>query len=173
MNRIEVGEPYLNRSGPSKEGFELSLSGSLPQLTLGFPRLSPEEIECVKSGPSRFGVAEVEGVLFFLFRFDPCIAWSDTPYHRALEEAVRPVKLALLQERSRAVLQVVLVSAEDSIVQAIRLVALDPPTTRALWQAVLLQDSLPPDYDAWIARVYGRYSSRELARLGVTSRGGA
>lgn len=172
MRRLEVGQPFLGRSGPSPEGVQLSLSGSAPELQLFLSGLTEREVESVRTGPCRFGVCEAEGALFFLYRFDPSIPWSDSPYHRALEERLRPVNLALLGEQSRALLTVVLVSAEDSVVRAIRAVSLSPEVTRALWQAVLLQDALPADYDARIRRAYARYTSRDLARLGTTGKGG-
>ncbi len=126
----------------------------------------------VPTGPARFGVLETNGVLFFLFRFDPAIGWSDSPYHRALEERVRPVNLQLLTEQTRALLMVCLVNAEDSIVRGIRAVTLNPETTRALWQAVLLQDKLPVDYDARIQQVYRRMTTSQMAREAVISKGG-
>lgn len=172
MRRLEVGQPFAGRAGPSPEGVQLCLSGSHPELQLFLSRPTPAEVESIRRGPCHFGVCEAEGVLFFLYRFDPAFPWSDTPYHRALEEAHRPVNLALLNEESRALLTVVLVRAEDSIVQAIRVVSLSPRVSRALWQVVLLQETLPPDYEARIQRVYARHSSRELARLGLHAPGG-
>jgi hypothetical protein len=171
MPTISVGQPF-GQFGPRSEGFELSLGGSSPELLPVLTKITEAEVTSVTTGPARFGVLETNGVLFFLFRFDPAIGWSDTPYHRALEEAVRPVNLQLLTEQSRALLMVYLISAEDSILRGIRAVTLNPEATRALWQAVLLQDKLPPDYDARIQQVYHRLNSSQMAREAVISKGG-
>jgi hypothetical protein len=174
MQTIKVGKPFLDRFGPLTPGVQLSLSGTTPELHLIFDKLTQAEVEAVRSGPARFGVYQFKQVLFFLYRFDPAIPWSDTPYHIALERPHREVNLQLLTEQSRALLTIYLISAEDGIVQVIRALTLNPETTRALWQAVLLQDpdKLPEHYDNDIEQAYAQLNSAQMAREGVVSKGG-
>lgn len=172
-NHLAIGAPFLGRQGPSPEGVQLVMGGG-PQLQLFLPKLTPEEIHCIQNGPAHFGVHEVAGVLFFLYRFDPAIPWSDTPYHRALEEAVRPVALPRLEgPESRLLLQVVLVRCEDSRVAALRTLSLPPHLSRALLAAVAAQGPLPPDYDERIARAYARFPrTKDLLEGAITGKGG-
>lgn len=67
-------------------------------------------------------------MLFFLFRTDGLTrGWADTPYYRALEEArTGALKLPELKENERLLLQLVLVRAENAMVEAIRVVSLGP-----------------------------------------------
>lgn len=169
---LRIGYPY-GSPGPRPPGVELCLSDTSPTLLMVLPELKQQEIVAVAQGESRFGVYEEGPMLFFLYRFDPAFPWSDTPYHRALEEARRPVQLSLLTERSRALLLVTLVSAEDGLIQVLRAVTLDPQVTRALWQGVLLQETLPPNYDQRLEQIYARLTSAQMARNGITCRGGA
>jgi len=44
MSRLSVGEPFLNRQGPSPEGAQLVMGGG-PQLQLFLSSPTPEELE--------------------------------------------------------------------------------------------------------------------------------
>jgi hypothetical protein len=174
MRVIEVGQAFSDQPGPLTPGVQLSISGATPELHLILDNLTQAEVEAVRAGPARFGVYQFKQVLFFLYRFDPATPWSDTPYHIALERPYRKVNLQLLTEQSRALLTVYLVSAENGIVRVIRALSLNPETTRALWQAVLLQDpdKIPEYYDNDLQQVYARLNSAQMAQEGVVSKGG-
>lgn len=172
MFSYEVGKPF-GRGGPFQEGFELRMKGG-PALLLFFRGLTPEETRGAREGRVWFGVAEEEGVLFFLFNIEGLTqGWADTPYHRALEERVLgPLELPELAPGQRLLLTLFLVSAEDGILRVMRVLSLTPEVSQALLQAVAFQGDLPGDYDLRIARVYARLTSEDLARRGKVGQAG-
>lgn len=173
MRRLAVGQS-VSGGRPMQEGFELRMGGG-PALVLAFRDLTPGEVEGVRSGEAWFGVAEKEGVLFFLFRIEGLTdGWADSPYHRALEEeAFGPLTLPELSPGGRLALTLVLLSAEDGVVRALRFLSLSPRVSEALLRGVKAQGAFPADYDERLVRIYARFSSEDLAREGVVDRGGA
>lgn len=149
----------------------LILGDSSPVLLISIPGVRAREVQAICRDRCWFGVYEEEGLLFFLYRFGKAFSWSYTPYHRRLEEQRRPVRLSLINESSRALLQVIVTGSEDGVVRGWRMVGLSPAVTQTLWQAVLMQDLLPADY---FQRAEGVAASRgvlEMVKQGVICRG--
>jgi hypothetical protein len=153
------------------QGVSLILGDSSPVLLVYMPGLSAREVQAICQDRCWFGVYEEEGVLFFLYRFGKAFSWSYTAYHRRLEEQRRPVRLSLISESSRALLQVIVTGSEDGVVQGWRMVGLSPAVTQTLWQSVLMQDGLPDDYAQRIETVAVGRGVLEMVKQGVICQG--
>lgn len=141
MHLLSVGQPFVGVERKMDEGVQFSLSGSSAELHLILPKLTEAEIKAIRTAKAEFGIFEHSGVLFFLYRFGRIFPWSDTPYSVHDEEKLRPVNLVLLKEPSRALLTVILVSAENALIRVLRAISLSSEVTRELWMRVEIQRS--------------------------------
>jgi len=161
--RISVGEPYPRRLPPYMvDGGILEYSPGF-HLTLVFGDLSPKEIEMSRRDPIEFGLFEINGVIFLLWRLGRIDGSS--PYSWQLE----PVKLddTPLAATAHALVTVVVVDRTTLIVQALRAVSWSPEFTRAMDAAIRRQAAggVQPDgfkvrteYTEAVLAVYERYS---------------
>ena len=126
-------------------------------------------------GRAEFGLFIEGDLMIFLYRFGHG-EWSDAPFSIHMVPASESVLPALLTGEQRVALNVVLVSANDGIVRALRLVSFSPEFSQRLHAAILAQAALSFDqaaYDAHLARIYKLNSSTGLAgRAVVRCRGG-
>ncbi len=110
-------------------------------------------------------------------RFEPKVPWSDAPFTiHVVPEAERTLPPET-QGEERAVMNITLVSANDGIIQAIRMVSLSPDFTRKFHGAIRRQAGLPFDqsgYNHRLNEIFRKYQTKDLLKRDVAQcKGGA
>ncbi len=175
MHAYEVGKPYSANRQQWPEFGEYNFRGGEHELRLFWDRPSTQEIADVARGRAEFGLFVEDDLIIFLYRFGHG-EWSDAPFSIHMVPASECVLPQPLTGEQRIALNVVLVSANDGIVQALRFVSLSPEFSQRLHTAITAQAAMPFDqaaYDARLARIYKLNSSTGLSgRAVVRCRGG-
>jgi hypothetical protein len=164
MHSLEIGKLYHPGVRHWPEGGEYNFRSGGHELLLRFAHPAAQEIEDVRRGECEFALAPVGDILFFLYRFGQAMRWSDAPYTwHLLPEDQRILSQPPDTEKSRVLLQVILLDASTGIVQALRGVTLSPAFTRSLHTAIRGQMKTPwvggQKYDRQLASAYRRYPS--------------
>lgn len=179
MWRLAIGQPYDSTVSSWPERSEYRIFGGNHLLQVCAGNLSPGFVERFQTAPIRLGLYVQEGVVFVLFRIDGCYDWSDQALHMQLLPA---------EDRSadpyipgtHQILSVVLVNADNGLVEAIRVVTWSKHGSELLLRklnAQLDDDAFTPErHQAIIDRVYRQYPhSAKLAKasLVIEKAGGA
>ncbi len=161
MYRYSVGDHYFHGVDRVEPATNYNFRGGEHELLLICENLRDTEVADVRSGDTRFGFLVFENVIFFLYRFGSSMHWSDCPFSiwRVPEvERVSP-EVAYAPE-TRALLNIILVRAENNTIEALRAVSLSPAVTRQLHAAILQQLRQPlgdAAYKIAIASAYQRW----------------
>src|SRR5581483_8207098 len=142
------------------------------QLLLVFPGLRNHEVQAVKRGAGTLGLYVNGDVIQLVFklegqRVNEGITWSDAPYNRHMEREPRAVPPApeTFEEGQGAPLNIILLRAEDHVVQAIRVVGLSTDFTRKLHAAIIEQSKKPFDqvlYDRKLRMIQAMYDAKQM-----------
>lgn len=133
---LQVGKPYVPGKASLAPFANYNLRGGTHELLLVMGGLTAKEIEAVRKGESEFALVIHRRVIFFLYRFGDGFKWSDAPYSIwMLPESDRIAPEATGPE-TRALLQTILVDADQNLTQAIRATTLSPEFTTALHAAI-------------------------------------
>ncbi|MCL4722643.1 MAG: hypothetical protein KJZ90_00010 [Rhodocyclaceae bacterium] len=169
--RLAIGQPFSPERMKWDDGrfeYRFFKGNHLLQVCLSSPKQS--EIDAFRSGKMNIGLYVERNVIFFLFRIEGCMDWSD----QALSIQLVPStdrELPPLKPGMRTLLSMVLVDADTGLVAALRAVTFSPQFTRLMNQAQSRQLDLPFDADehqAVIADVYRRFpNSKELAKAAM------
>lgn len=177
MHILQVGKPYLPGKRSLPTGTNYNFRGGTHELLLLLDGITPRELESVRAGAAEFALLVFKRVIFFLYRFEPALEWSDCPYSVWLvTEAERQAPRETSAE-TRALLQVALVDANKNTVLALRALTLSPEFTGELHAAINAQLSAEislADYDAAIQQAYLRWPNSEqmLRQASVRAKGG-
>lgn len=177
MHKYEIGALYNPARTAWPESPQYNFRGGQHELTLSYRNPTEEEIASVQSGQARFAFAIEQGVIFFLYRFEPAVQWGDAPFSiHLVPKAERVIPEALPSAESRALLQIFLVDAATGILRAMRTVSLSHDFTRKLHKAITEQSTQPfssTAHDAAIAATYARFKTKALLGRAIEqTRGG-
>ena len=102
------------------EGMSIILASGTPLLTLNFS-VSPGEIEAFLNGPASFALFAEQNVLFFLFKIDGFLDWSDLAFtiHLSGDETIE-------EDYAYLPFNLVLVEPDTKIVKGLRMVTVSP-----------------------------------------------
>lgn len=178
--RLAVGQPFIEgvTSWPA-DRFEYRIwGGGNHMLQLCYGRLTERSIEAFKHGQVHVGIAKLDSTLFFLFRIEGFIDWSDQAYSLRLVEHDEDRQLPDHVAGTHQVLSLVLVESETGIVRGMRVVTWSKHASAVLHR--LLSEQLsdetwtPELHAARVRAVYARYpKSKELVRAALlTERAG-
>jgi len=164
-----VGKPYHPDKTIWPEHVEYDYRGGEHELIMFWPDPTIKEIEEVKNGPAEFGLFVEDNVIFFLYKFGT-MQWSDAPFSIHLipehERVIPGPKHGL-----HAILNIVLVDANNGLIEVLRASTLSPEFTTALEKAIQEQSSKPFDateHQKSIDRAYKMYShSRDMAQRAI------
>lgn len=176
MHLLSVGRPYnpARRSWP--ECSQYSYRGGQHELVLFFSAPTRHEVEAVRTAECEFGLFVEPPVLLVCYRFGSAgkgfVPWSDATFDWHKLAASRPAEATPPpweggSPELRAILSVVLVSAEDGIVRALRQVSFSPEFTRALHKAIWEQAHAPAEsrpggrFEAVHQAIYARHPTAE------------
>ncbi|GAB4278971.1 MAG: hypothetical protein Kow0065_24840 [Methylomicrobium sp.] len=152
--RLTVGERF-NHDTPS-EGMSVILANGTPLLTFNFA-LTPKQIDAFLNGTCSFGLLYENDVLFFLFKIENFLEWSDLAFttHLAGDETVAtgPGYLPF---------NLVLTDSSTKIIKGLRVVTTSPNFASTLANATQEQAKRPfdtLDYYKKIGQLYEKYPS--------------
>jgi hypothetical protein len=167
----EVGTMYQPGWTSSPEGVHYTYRGGQHELAAFLRRPTLAELEALTEGPADFALYVDGDLLLLLYRFrslelDPVIDWSDAPFSiHHVDDAERQLPT---DERGRALLQVLVVDADNGLLHGKRAVTLDEEFTAALHRAIREQAARPwssDEYDRALRQLYASHRSSDLARL--------
>lgn len=166
---ITVGERFENNL--PDEGMSILLNGGVPILAFKFT-VSQRDIENFLNGPVSFGLFADANVLFFLFKIDGFLDWSDLAFtiHLAQDESV-------VDNDGYLPFHLVLLESGPSIVKGLRVITVSPAFRSALAKLIKQQAAEKFDtvgYYQAIGRIYNAYPSTDmmLKKAVIVERGG-
>lgn len=175
---LVVGQPFSEKRAKWTDGsFEYRYwSGNhLLQLCIASP--SRKDIEAFHSGRVHVGLFLEADVIFWLFRIEGLMDWSDQAlsirlWHKS-EQSIPPLSVD-----GRIPLNLVLVDVDTGLVCALRLVTYSPHFSRVFYRAMQRQKDTPFDpkcHTETVSAVYQRFpTSKSLVRSAiVVERAGA
>lgn len=173
MYEYRVGTLYNKNRTRWPQAVEYNYRANTHELRMFLAHLAKPEIEQIASGPCRFALAVEGDVIFLLSDFGKPSPWSDSPYTIHMVPAHEQTEPPELRASERALLTIVLVSAEDGIIRALRTLSLGHDFSNALHTAIREQMGKPFDqarYDRQLANAYQRYPTTQvlLKRVKVT-----
>lgn len=130
------------------------LNSGAPMLVFNFS-LSEKNIAAFQNGMASFGLFAEKKLLFFLFKIEGFLAWSDLAFtiHLAQDERVE-------DNGGYLPFNLVLVESGSSIIKALRMVTVSPAFRSVLAQSIARQSEEPfnvIDHYNSIKTVYDRY----------------
>ena len=168
---LVVGQPFApERTSWPADRFEYRYFGGNHLLQLCIASPSPREVESFESGDIRVGLCIERGILFFIFRIEDVMDWSD-----------QAISIHLVPEKDRDIpdlapgmyagLNMVLVDANTGLVSAMRFATYSPRFSQVLYKELRRQAAAPFDageHRKAIAEVYRKYpKSSALARAAL------
>ena len=166
---LAVGEKF-DHDMPA-EAISIILANGSPMLTFNF-LLTERQISAFLNGTTSFGLFFEPGILFFLFKIDGFLEWSDLAFtiHLAGDEEVE-------ESSSYLPFHLVLVESETKIIKGLRVVTVSP-AFRSLLVRITRQQAKERletiNYYSQIGELYQAYPSADdmLKKALVIEQGG-
>lgn len=168
---LVIGQPFApERSTWPADRFEYRYFGGNHLLQLCIASPSPREVAFFESGDVRIGLYIERGVLFFIFRIEAVMDWSDQAISiHLVSEKDRDIPD--LAPGMRAGLNMVLVDADTGLVSAMRFVTYSPHFSQVFYRELRRQAATPFDageHRKAVVQVYRKYpKSSALARAAL------
>jgi hypothetical protein len=167
--KLIVGEKF-DHDIPA-EGMSIVLMNGVPMIVLNFS-VTKKDIANFLNGSLSFGLFFEQNILFFLFKIEEFLDWSDLAFtiHLAGDEKID-------DNAGYLPFNLVLVESETSIIKGLRLVTVTPAFRSALARITQQQSKEPfdtIDYYKKFGALYGRYPSAAsmLKKAAIIERGG-
>jgi hypothetical protein len=155
--KLTIGERF--ESDLADEGMSILLNGGAPILAFKFS-VSENDIENFLNGPISFGLFADANVIFFLFKIDDFLDWSDLAFtiHLAQGESV-------VDDGSYLPFHLVLLESGTSIVKGLLVVTVSPAFRSALAKLVKQQAAERFDTIGYYQAIGGIYEAYPSAAL--------
>jgi len=167
--QLKVGEKF-DREMPD-ESMSIMLNNDAPILTFNFS-VSEKNIHDFLNGVTSFGLFCEKNILFFLYKIDGFLAWSDLAFttHLTDDETIE-------DDGSYLPFNLVLIESSTSIIKGIRVISVTPRFRSILAELIQLQRKDKFDTLAYyknISVIYESYPKtfNMLAKSLVTEKGG-
>ena len=169
LHHYAVGQLYNSRRTQWPETLQYNYRSGGHELVLFLAAPSPQEVQGIRQGVAEFALFVQKEALFLLFRFGTegeGLPWSDAVFNWWLvPDAERAVPEREASDQERALLNIVLVNAEDGKIAVLRVVTLSPEFTAKL-NAALRQQARTAwkgeaEYDKALNKIYQRYPTTE------------
>ena len=166
---LKVGEKF-DHDMPA-ESMSIMLHGGIPMFTFNFT-VSEKDIQNFLDGTTSFGLFTEKNILFFLFKIDSFLDWSDLAFtiHLAGGEKI-------LDDNSYLPFNLLLIESGTNIIKGIRVVTVTP-TFRSILAKIIQQQNTERfdtlDYYKNISVIYDCYPKgfSMLAKSLITEKGG-
>ncbi len=167
--RLAVGEKFDHDVPP--EGMSIALMNGVPMLLFNFS-VTEKNIAAFQQGSISFGLFSENNCLFFLFKIDKFLDWSDLAFtiHLAQDEKIE-------DNEGYLPFNIVLVDSGTSIIKALRMVTVSPEF-RSMLAQITQQQALERfdtiDYYKKIGAIYKKYPSASsmLKKVAIVEQGG-
>jgi hypothetical protein len=155
--KLTIGERF--ESNLPDEGMSIMLNGGAPILAFKFT-ISERDLENFLNGQVSFGLFANTNVIFFLFKIDDFLDWSDLAFtiHLAQGESV-------VDDGSYLPFHLVLLESGTSIVKGLRVVTVSPAFRSALAELVKRQAAERFDTVGYYQAIGGIYEAYPSAAL--------
>lgn len=164
MEKLEIGKLYIQDRTYYKEETRFDYTQAGAKLEIFFNRPTIQEIRDITKGELRIGFAEVQDIIFMLFRFGKG-EFMDAPYTVHLSV---PFEFEELVENSGYGLLITLVDASNGILKGMRLVGFSNEFSKAFRQVVERQKACKfntRNYDATLNMIFDQYSTADLVNM--------
>lgn len=165
MQKLEVGKQY---PGKMMNGVYLDYDDGFT-LYLFLPNLNEKEITSIRTGSYRFALAEVSGILNFLYEFKHGMKLSDSPFHFGLYTDGRIDNLPEVSDDPEGLpLTVIAVDTTTGVLQAVRLIGLGTRFSKKMISICKEQDAVginQIDYLNKVSSVQSRYQAKDLLKF--------
>lgn len=156
----EVGQKVCT---PSQDEVRVDFNDGGFVLIVKYRSPNAKEKRALKSGTAQFKVSVIDGIVFFLSRFDT-LPWMDAPYHRSLSKDltafVRPA------QGTGYALHVMFIDAATGILLSQRLVGLSTELSSALFDAIACQEDMAmQEIYRKIDSISATYSTTDLVEM--------
>ena len=163
-----VGHPYNGAAGPTEPGPRYNFRYGYHTLTIFQNDLDQKTLQAYNEAPARLGFWKSNPVMWAIFEFQG-LGWQDAPYTPHRVEPQGRTLTELTGPESRYPLTIMVVSAEDSVVRAIRFATMSPRVSqeaRDINQELTQAPFTEREFDRKIKEAYLHYqSSEEMAWL--------
>ena len=166
---LKLGEKF-DHDMPD-ESMSIMLNGGVPVLTFNF-RVSDKDIQNFLNGTASFGLFTDKNILFFLFKIDRFMDWSDLAFtaHLAGGEII-------IDDGSYLPFSLLLIESSTSIIKGIRVVTVTPTFRSILAKILQKQNTERFDTVAYYKNISAIYDSYPkgfsmLAKSLITEKGG-
>ncbi len=132
---LTVGEPFDH--GMPDESMSIVLNSGAPMLIFNFS-LSEKNIAAFQDGLSSFGLFAEKNLLFFLFKIEGFLDWSDLAFtiHLVQDEAIE-------DNGGYLPFNLVLVESGSGIIKGLRMVTVSPTFRSVIVKAIERQNNAP------------------------------
>ena len=162
MNSYKVGEvvPQLKTGG---NYIQIGYGDGLWELRMGYPAITPKEVQELQSGDFRMAITCIDDALFFLFSIGDT-PWSDTPYEPRL---ISPPDVFSTDHKKGmgAPLLLLIADTETGVIKGMRFLGLGELLTSRLHSICTeLNQKRPLNVDAYNAKlnlIYAKYPSTD------------
>lgn len=166
---LKVGEKF-DHDMPT-ESMSIMLNGGIPVLTFNFT-VSEKDIQNFLNGTISFGLFTKKNILFFLFKIDSFLDWSDLAFTVHLAGGER-----IIDNNSYLPFNLLLIESGTNIIKGIRVVTVTPAFRSILVIILKKQNTERFDTLAYyknISAIYDNYPKvfSMLAESLITERGG-
>lgn len=152
-----------NQGGPAwPEGVDYNYRGGDHELRVFMRIPSSGEIETIRKGEARFALVLINGLLFFCFKFGD-MPWSDSSFEWHLIPENERIIPPGLKPNEHALLNVILIDAENGIIKVLRALTLSPKFSQRLHVEIIKQSqrAMPENYETLTQEIYNRYPTTE------------
>ena len=167
--RLTVGEKF-DHDMPD-ESMSIMLNGGTPVLAFNFS-VTEKNIETFLNGITSFGLFAEDNILFFLYKIDGFLDWSDLAFtiHLAGGEKI-------VDDGSYLPFHILLIESDTNVIKGIRIVTVSPKFRTILAKTIARQKTEKFDTLAYYKRINKIYESYPktfsmLAKSLITEKGG-
>lgn len=165
----QVGQPYEFTHGRLEEKVIYRLDKDGHCLAIIKAGITAQEVENIQNGSVELGIYIDGPIIFLLFKFGTS-KWNDAPY--SWHTVPREFRVYPEQANDNTTLKVTLIDVADSLVRAVRQVALTPDFAGKLNEAITIQANGSFNglsYAKHINTVYNQYTADDMAELAEQS----
>lgn len=173
MPEYRVGTVYHEGKYRWEEGTDFNYRSGVLELRMFFDKLTKEDIRAIRDGQCYFAFTVLEDIIFFMSDFGPSCPLSDNSYHIGMVDEEERTIPPTLKIDEMVPITIILVSAEDGIIRALRRVWLGHDFSEKLYTAIREQYNKPFNrgkHYGDIGRIYKKYPSpRDLLNIAVAT----
>lgn len=173
MISIEIGKPYYKKIAPNTEGMILEYEAEVGfTLSVIYPDFSADELASFKRGDYRFGLTNVDDLLFLTISLGDNILISEAPFEFSLYPDYKELLQSfpdLSDEESGLSLNLIAIDSNGGTVKGLRTIGLANDFSKALLDECVKQAEnhrfSVQEYYTKLAAIRSRFSIEDIAKM--------